>query len=207
MARKVLAVLALLVFALAATATAQERGVGPGRVEIGAFPGGGMFFTKTTNGNEPAFGNYALGGTFAVNLNRWIGIEGEGGGTIGVHQTFDFANSTYTDQRTPHTWMYQGSVVVNPAGNNRSLVPYAIGGFGGVTLSPRGDGKALGIEDYKTFLAGNLGGGLKWFSTNHIGFRGDYRFFMVKKNDTAPLFFGNETRYGHRVQGGMVFTF
>src|SRR5262245_28209823 len=191
MARRVLAVVAVMLFAFAVSASAQERGVGPGRVEIGAFPGGGMFFTKTTNGNEPAFGNYALGGTFAVNLNRWIGIEGEGGGTIGVHQAFDFADTAYTDQRTPHTWMYHGSVVVNPAGNNRSLVPYAIGGLGGVTLSPRGDAKALGIEDYKTFLAGNIGAGLKWFSTNHIGFRGDYRFFIVKRNDTAPLFFGN----------------
>ena len=207
MARKVFAVLALALFAFAVSASAQERGVGPGRVEIGAFPGGGMFFTKTSNGNEPEFGNYALGGSFAVNLNRWVGIEGEGGGTIGVHQTFDVGNATFTDQQTPHTWTYQGSVVVNPVGNNRSLVPYAIGGLGGVTLSPRGEAKALGINDYETFLAGNLGGGLKWFSTNHIGLRGDYRFFMVKKNDTAPLFFGNETRYGHRVQGGMVFTF
>lgn len=208
MARKVLTVLAVMVFAVAVSAYAQERGVGPGRVEIGAFPGGGMFFTQSSNKNEPAFGNYALGGSVAWNLNRWVGIEGEGGGTIGLRQAFDFQNTAYTDQKTPHTWMYQGSVVVNPVGNVRSLVPYVIGGLGAVTLSPRGDGaEALGIDTYKSFLAGNLGGGVKWFSTNHIGFRGDYRLFIVKNSDTAPLFFGNETRYGHRVQGGMVFTF
>jgi Outer membrane protein beta-barrel domain len=207
MARKVLAVLAVMVFAFTVTVAAQERGVGPGRVEIGAFPGGGMFFTKTTNGTEPGFGNYALGGTVAVNLNRWIGIEGEGGGTIGVHQAFDVANTTYTDQRTPNTWMYQGNVIVNPVGNNRSLVPYVTGGLGGVTLCPCADAKTLGIETYQTFLTTNMGAGLKWFSSNHIGFRGDYRFFIVRKNETAPTFFGNETRYGHRVQGGMVFTF
>src|SRR5215510_15433308 len=97
MARKLLTALSVVLFA-ATSAFGQERGIGAGRIEIGAFPGGGMFFTKTTNGNEPAFGNYSLGGTFAVNLNRWIGIEGEGGGTIGVHQAFDFANTTYTDQ-------------------------------------------------------------------------------------------------------------
>jgi hypothetical protein len=207
MARKVLAVLAVVVFAFTVSVSAQERGIGPGRVEIGAFPGGGMFFTKATNGNEPEFGNYALGGSFTVNLNRWVGIEGEGGGTIGVHQTFDFENAALTDQRSPHTWMYHGNVVVNPAGNNRAVVPYVTGGLGGVTLSPRGDAKALGIDEYKTFLAGNVGAGVKWFSTSHVGFRGDYRLFIEQKNETAPLFFGNETRYGHRVQGGMVFTF
>lgn len=207
MARKVLAVLAVVAFAFAVSASAQERGIGPGRVEIGAFPGGGMFFTKTSNGNEPEFGNYALGGSFTLNVNRWVGFEGEGGGTIGVRQTFDFENATFTDQRSPHTWMYHGNVVVNPVGNNRSVVPYVTSGLGGVTLSPRGDAKALGIDTYKTFLTSNVGAGLKWFSTSHIGLRGDYRLFIVKKNETAPLFFGNETRYGHRVQGGMVFTF
>jgi Outer membrane protein beta-barrel domain len=207
MARKLLAVLAVMLFAFAVSASAQERGVGPGRVEIGAFPGGGMFFTKTSNGNEPEFGNYALGGAFAFNLNKWVGFEGEGGGTIGVHQSFDFANATYTDQRSPNTWMYQGNVVVNPIGNDRSVFPYVTGGLGGVTLSPRGDAEALGIAENETFLTGNMGAGVKWFSTSHVGFRGDYRFFIVKKNETAPLFFGNETRYGHRVQAGMVFTF
>ena len=66
----------------AAIASAQEGSVGAGRVEIGAFPGGGMFFMKSSNGNEPAFGNYALGGSLTVNLNRWVGLEGEGGGTL-----------------------------------------------------------------------------------------------------------------------------
>jgi len=207
MARKVLAVVAVMLFAFAVSASAQERGYGPGRVEIGAFPGGGMFFTKTTNGNEPEFGNYTLGGSFTLNLNRWVGFEGEGGGTIGLHQSFDFANATYTDQRSPNTWMYQGNVVVNPMGNDRSLFPYVTGGLGGTTLCPCGNAEALGINTYETFLTGNMGAGVKWFSTNHVGFRGDYRFFIVRKNETAPLFFGNETRYGHRVQGGMVFTF
>ena len=76
MARKVLVALAVVVFA-AATAFAQEGGVGAGRIEIGAFPGGGMFFTKTSNGNEPAFGNYALGGSFTVNAIVLSGSKGK----------------------------------------------------------------------------------------------------------------------------------
>jgi len=206
MGRKLLAVLAVVLFA-AATTFAQERSIGAGRVEIGAFPGGGMFFTKTSNGNEPAFGNYALGGSFTLNMNRWVGLEGEGGGTLGVRQAFTFAETEYTDQRSPSRWMYHGNVVVNPRGNDRPLVPYLTGGLGGITLSPHRDARLLGIENYKTFLTGNLGGGIKWFAAPHLGFRGDYRLFVVKNNDTAPMFFGNETRYGHRVQGGLVFTY
>jgi len=124
MARKVLAMLAVVMFA-AAGAYAQERVGGAGRVEIGAFPGGGMFFTKTSNGNEPAFGNYALGGSFTVNVNRFVGLEGEAGGTLGMHQKFTFNNTDYTNQRSPSTWMYQGNVVVNPGGGDRTFVPYA----------------------------------------------------------------------------------
>ncbi len=206
MARKVLAVLAVVAFT-AVSAYAQERVGGAGRIEIGAFPGGGMFFTKTSNGNEPEFGNYALGGSFTLNVNRWIGFEGEGGGTIGLDQTFTFNDTEYTNQRSPNSWVYHGNVVVNPVGNDRAFVPYVTGGLGGITLSPRGEAEALGLNDYETFLAGNVGGGLKWFATTHVGFRGDYRLFIVKDNEAAPLFFGNETRYGHRVQGGMLFTF
>jgi Outer membrane protein beta-barrel domain len=206
MARKLLTALAVVVFA-AATAFAQERGVGAGRVEIGAFPGGGMFFAKTTNGNEPAFGNYALGGSFTLNVNPYVGLEGEGGGTLGVRQAFTFGETAYTNQRSPSTWMYHGNVVVNPGGNDRALVPYLTGGLGAITLSPHREASLLGIDTYKTFLTGNLGGGMKWFAAPHLGFRGDYRLFIVKNNDTAPLFFGNETRYGHRVQGGLVLTY
>jgi len=207
MARKVLAVLAVVAFA-AVSAYAQERVVGgAGRIEIGAFPGGGMFFTKTSNGNEPEFGNYALGGSFTLNVNRWIGFEGEGGGTIGLDQAFSFNDTEYTNQPAPNTWVYHGNVVVNPVGNDRAFVPYVTGGLGGITLSPRGEAETLGVNDYETFLAGNVGGGVKWFAATHVGFRGDYRLFIVKDNEAAPLFFGNETRYGHRVQGGMIFTF
>ena len=100
MFRRVLIVLAAAAFSVG-TAYAQEGGAGAGRVEIGAFPGGGMFFTQSTNGNEPNFGNYALGGSVTLNLNRWIGIEGEGGGSVGLHQTFNVAGNTFTETRTP----------------------------------------------------------------------------------------------------------
>ena len=205
--RKAMMILAAASLFAVGSAHAQEVGAGAGRIEIGAFPGGGMFFTQSSNSNEPAFGNYALGASFTVNGNRWVGFEGEGGATVGVRQAFNFGPTTFADQRTPSMWSYNGNVVVNPRGSDRSLVPYATAGIGGLTMCSCGEVGALGITTHETYLTGNVGGGLKWFSTRHFGLRGDYRLFTVKNKDTAPLFFGNETRYGHRVQGGMIFTF
>jgi hypothetical protein len=201
----VMSVVATLI--LIGNAYAQDAGAGAGRVEIGVFPGGGMLFTQSSSGNEPDFGNYALGGSFTINMNRWIGIEGDGGGSIGIHQNFRVGPTAFTDQRTPSMWSYNGNLVVNPGGSDRSIVPYATGGIGGLTMCPCGGVDPLGITTYETYLTGNVGGGLKWFSTRHFGVRGDYRFFMVRNKDTAPLFFGNENRYGHRVQAGLVFTY
>lgn len=204
---KVSVVLAAAVFSVG-TAYAQEGGAGAGRVEIGAFPGGGMFFTQSTGGNEPDFGNYALAGSVTVNVSRWIGIEGEGGGSIGMHQSFNVAGNTFTETRTPSMYSYSGNLVVHPTGSDHAVVPYATAGAGGLTMCPCGDAeKTLGITKYDTFLAGNVGGGLKWFSTRHFGIRGDYRFLMVKSKDNAPAFFGNENRYGHRVQAGLILTY
>jgi hypothetical protein len=191
----------------AAATYAQELGTGAGRFEVGAFPSGGMFFTASEKDDGTNFGNYALGGSFTFNFNQWIGLEGEGGGAVGIHQDFTTGTTPFTNQRRPNMWSYGGNVVISPGGSNRSIVPFAIGGLGGLTVCPCGDGNNLGITKYNTYLTGNVGGGLKWFSSHHIGVRGDYRFFMVKNNDTAPLFFSDQNRYGHRPQAGLVFTY
>jgi len=197
---------AVTALVITGTAFAQES-VGAGRFEIGAFPGGGMFFTASTNGNEPAFGNYALAASFTVNINRWVGVEGEGGGTIGVRQNFTMGSIDFADHKTPGMWGYNGNVVVHPAGSDRAIVPYATAGVGGLVMSPTEGADSLGVLAHEAYLTGNVGGGLKWFSNERWGLRADYRFFIVKNKDNAPLFFGNENRYGHRVQGGLVFTY
>ena len=118
MTRMTLALFAAFVLG-AGSGYAQDGAVGAGRFEIGAFPGGAMFFTESGNGNEPDFGNYALGGSVTFNPNRWIGVEGEGGGTLGIRQNFTSAATTFPDQRTPGMWMYSGNLVVNPGGSDR----------------------------------------------------------------------------------------
>jgi len=173
---------------------------GAGVVDVTVIPGGAQFFAegKTTHG--PSFANYGLGAGVEVNVNRYVGVEGEVTGALGVAQDLRFANVT-SNVKTPNLVNYSGSLVVSAA-NRSAFVPYVEGGIGGLTLL---NTSALGINDNKTFLTGNVGGGLKWFSrTGRWGLRGDYRFLAVKSDDTAPAFVGQETRYGHRVYGGVL---
>jgi hypothetical protein len=56
-----------------------------------------------------------------------------------------------------------------------------------------------------TFLTGNVGGGVKWYAPNGIwGLRGHYRFMATRSKDDAPDFFGQDSRYGHRVYGAVI---
>jgi hypothetical protein len=55
-----------------------------------------------------------------------------------------------------------------------SIVPYATGGVGGLSLFSR---EAFGIDQTDTLFASNIGGGVKWYA-GRWGFRGDYRFLL-----------------------------
>ena len=197
--KRFIGLLVITGFALtASSASAQEPGGSAGRAEVSAFPGGGILFTDSNSG--PDFGNYALGGSFTYNFNRFVGVEGEGGGTFGIDQKLDLRSGTRS-AKPPNTLEYNGNAIVYPAGNNRAFVPYATGGVGGLTLFERSE---LDVNDGTTFLTGNVGGGAKYYLSDRWGVRGDYRFFAVRSQDDAPAFFGRETRYGHRVYGGIV---
>lgn len=198
MKRSIAVVLAAVLLGGASAAFAQDAASGPGPVVVTIIPAGGTFFTegKTTKG--PSFGNYDLGGAVAVNFNRYVGVEGELSGAIGVSQSLQFAGVT-ADRRTPHLLNYSGNLVVS-APTHSSVVPYVTGGIGGLSLYETAD---LGIVGTQTFLTGNVGGGVAWYS-GRWGLRGDYRFVAVRSKDDAPEFFGRETRYGHRVYAGLI---
>jgi len=182
------------------SAYAQEITPGPGKAEVTIIPGGATFFTKTTKGPEPKFGNYDLGGAFAYNFSQLVGVEGELGGSLGIKQNLAQFGGLTISEKTPNMLSYSGNVVVNAPGH--ALVPYATGGVGGLTVYNR---PALGITNTDTFLTGNVGGGLKWFAENgRWGLRGDYRFQAVQSKTTAPQFFGQDTRYGHRIYGAVI---
>jgi hypothetical protein len=192
---------ALVVVAMGILATApayaQDAAQEPAIVEVTIIPGGGTFFTESTNKSAPGFGNYDLGGAVAVNFNRYVGVEGEISGALGISQDLQFGGQT-SSVKSPNLANYSGNLVVS-APNNSHVVPYVSGGVGGLSLFERPE---VGINGTETFLTGNVGGGLKWYA-GRWGLRGDYRFVAVRSKDDAPQFFGQETRYGHRVYGGV----
>jgi hypothetical protein len=186
-------------FILAAVpAIAQETTAGPGALEVTIVPGGGTFFTA--QGRSPSFGNYDVGAGVAYNFSRWVGVEAEVGGTLGISQNLSFSPSG-ANTRTPDILTYTGNVIVN-AVSHSPIVPYVTGGIGGLTMADRPE---FGVNGTQTFLTGNAGGGLKWYAPNgRWGLRGDYRFIAVRANDNAPAFFGQQTQYGHRVYAAFI---
>jgi hypothetical protein len=179
-------------------AYAQEATPGPGAVQVTIIPGGATFFTEGKNAKGPSFGNYDLGAGLAVNFNRYVGIEGEVSGALGISQDLQLGGAT-SNLKTPNLLNYSGNLVLY-APNQSSVVPYVTGGIGGLSAFER---PGLGINNTETFLTGNVGGGLNWYA-GRWGLRGDYRFVAVRAKDDAPDFFGQEARYGHRVYGGVV---
>ncbi len=198
MRRRIAIVITVLSAVVTGSAYAQETTPGPAKAEVTIIPGGWTFFTS--KGSQPEFGNYTLGGAFAYNFSRIVGVEGEVGGSLGVSQNLTMFDGSRLNEKTPNMLSYAGNVVVNLPG--RSVVPYATGGVGGLTLYQR---EVLGLFNSDTFLTGNVGGGVKWYAPNgRWGVRGEYRFEAVRSKDNAPEFFGQETRYGHRVYGGVL---
>jgi hypothetical protein len=191
--------LAIVGVAGATQAYAQESAAaGPGPVVVTIIPGGATFFTEGTEAKGPSFGNYDLGAGVTVNFNRFIGIEGEVSGALGITQDLTLPGGT-SNLRTPNLLNYSGNLVVSAA-NRTSVVPYVTGGIGGASVFQK---ESLGILDTQTFLTSNVGGGVNWYA-GRWGLRGDYRFIALKSKDDAPAFFGQETRYGHRVYGGVL---
>jgi len=179
-------------------AYAQDVVPGPGAVVVTIIPGGATFFTEGKDTKGPSFGNYDLGAGVEVHFNRYVSVEGEVSGALGVTQDLQITGRT-SNLKTPNLLNYSGNLVLSAA-NHSSVVPYVTGGVGGLSLF---DTASLGINNTETFLTGNVGGGLKWFN-GRWGLRGDYRFITVRSKDDAPSFFGQETRYGHRVYGGVL---
>ena len=199
MTRWIAVLLAVAGVSGATNSFAQETAPGPGTVVVTIIPGGATFFTEAEeNPQAPGFGNYDLGGGVAVHFNRYVGVEGEVSGALGVSQTLQ-VGSAELDGRSPHLLNYSGNLVVS-APTGTSVVPYVTAGVGGLTLFER---PVLAVNDTQTFLTGNVGGGLSWYA-GRWGLRGDYRFIAVQSKDDAPAFFGQEARYGHRVYGGVL---
>ena len=194
-------------FMAAAVVSAQEH-PGAGRFDITIAPVGGMFFTDPAQPGQTDFSNYALTGSVSFNFHPHFALEGEFGNAIGVHQTISIGDTVFLDQRSPSMYVYNSNLIFHPAGSDRRLAPYVVGGIGGMTMLGGDSTRRLGLTDTTTYLTGNAGGGLKWFGGRRWGIRGDYRLFAVRDKSTAPEFFARDTvRYGHRVYGGLILNY
>lgn len=181
------------------SAYAQETTTpGPGLVEVTYMPAGAAFFTS--KGDSPSFGNYGFGTAVAFKVNRLVGIEGEIGSMIATTSDLQFGDLD-NNIKAPNMLSYTANVVVSLA-TGHSVVPYVTGGGGGLTMFERPE---LGVVSDETFFTGNVGGGVKWYAKNNRwGLRGDYRFAVTQSKDDAPAFFGQDTRYAHRVYGAVI---
>ena len=198
MVRATAGLIAVLLIGGVSHAYAQETSPGPGTLEVTVIPGGATFFTSGHRGSE--FGNYNLGGALTYNINRIVGVEGEVVGSLGISQDLKFGGLT-ANQKSPNSLAYTGNMVLSLP-THTSFVPYLTGGGGGMTMFEKA---SLSIKRAETFLTGNVGGGVKWYAPNgRWGLRGDYRFMVTRSKDDAPAFFGQETRYGHRVYGAVI---
>src|SRR5215208_6822029 len=94
MKRWIAVLLAMVGLVGTSQAYAQDIAPGPGAVVVTIIPAGGTFFTEGKDTNGPSFGNYDVGGAVEVNFNRYVGIEGELSGALGVSQDLQFGGRT-----------------------------------------------------------------------------------------------------------------
>jgi len=196
-------------------AAAQETKPGAGKVELGGFPMGATFFVGGDDDGEVDFDVYSAGANITCYLTERAAIEGELSISFGLAQDVFFRKAQVLHAQMPNVWSYFGNVVWFPAGAaRRAIAPYITGGVGAVSLQSRQPTRPFGYDadtvGFQTFLAENIGGGLKIFrgaAAPDWGFRIDYRYLMVNANSGAPAFFAqSKSRGGHRVSFGILFT-
>jgi Outer membrane protein beta-barrel domain len=199
MSRKIAALMMMgVVLGAASRAFAQQENNAPGLVEVTYMPAGVGYIASKND--SPSFGNYGFGTAVTFNITRMIGIEGELTALIATTSDLQFGDLN-NHTKAPNMLGYNGNVVFSPW-RKSSFAPYAAGGVGGLTMFER---PQVGVPNDETFLTGNVGGGVKWYAPNNRwGLRGDYRFVAAKSKDDAPEFFGQDTRYIHRVYAGVV---
>jgi Outer membrane protein beta-barrel domain len=204
---------AVSVLAGVSRVAAQEATLGSGKLEIGLFPMGGTFFVGGDDDEEVDFNVYTFGGGLTYYLTPRVAVEGELGISLGLAQDITFQRETVFHVQMPNVWSYFGNVVFFPTGSAGKRFPfYVTGGVGLVQLQSREPTRQFGYDvdtnPWETFVAENIGGGIKIFrSTSDWGFRVDYRYLIVNSNEDAPAFFAkSKTRGGHRINFGVLLT-
>jgi hypothetical protein len=205
----------LIVLTVSSNAAAQDATTGAGKVEIGLYPLGATFLVGGDDNKEVNFNVYTAGTSLTYYVNRRVAVEGELTTSFGLAQDVFFNRAEVLHVQMPNVWSYTGNVVFFPGGTAGKQLPvYVTGGVGAVALHSRTPTGQFGYDPntigFETFMAENVGGGLKIFrgaDAPEWGFRIDYRYVIVNSNSDAPAFFAKaKNRTGHRVSFGILYT-
>ena len=206
---------ALIVLVVGASAAAQDAATGAGKLEVGLYPLGATFLVGGDDNKEVNFNLYTAGTNLTYYLNKRTAIEGELTISFGLAQDVVFNRTQVLHVQMPNVWSYSGNVVFFPGGTTGKQLPvYVTGGIGALSLQSRTPTGQFGYDvdtvGFETFIAENIGGGVKIFrgaDAPDWGFRVDYRYVIVNANSDAPAFFAKAmTRGGHRLSFGVLFT-
>jgi hypothetical protein len=195
-----------LILALTAAPSLAQESTGAERIEISsAVFGGGLFVVPPPVSGEDASRSYVVSGAVTANLTARIGVEGDVGVALGRTDTHRVFGTVPTDQRTPNIMTLLVNGVYSPARSDRPFVPYVTAGVGALTVFGDTASPPFGLAPQHTYFVGSFGGGLRWFPVPHWGFRGDYRYLPIKKDDrTSPQ---PVVGSAHRVYAALVLTF
>lgn len=204
----------VVLVATCAVASAQEAGPGAGKLEVGGFPGGGLWLVGGDNNKEVNFNNYDFGADATWYANPKVAVEAESAFGLGISQEIYWQNADYNRIQMPHTLGVNGNVVIFPGGSAKHVAGYVTGGAGTLTVLNRTAARMLlGVTGNETFLTTNVGGGIKIFRRGDYrnwGFRIDYRLLMIRQNSggggAVPWFAQSKGRMGHRFYIGMLYT-
>ncbi len=203
-------VMVIVLLAGCGVASAQE-GPGAGKLEVHGFPGAGLWLQGGDNDEEVNFNNFAFGMGASWYVTPMVSVEGEESFGVGIVQDVNYHRREWDRARVPYTLAFNGNVVIFPGGSAKRVAPYVTAGAGMLRLYDRLETEVrFGLAEPESFLATNVGGGLRVFrrgDARNWGFRVDYRLLMVNSKSDAVAFFGKtKDRIGHRFSIGLLYT-
>jgi opacity protein-like surface antigen len=112
-----------------------------------------------------------------------------GAGVIGAEVDFGWAPDAFGEAVDNHVMDLMGNLIIGvPVGGTSGpgIRPYVTGGLG--MIQSKISSGLSGVPDYdKKDFGFNLGAGAMGFFSNHVGLRGDVRYFRTINNDDSSL--------------------
>ena len=161
--------LLVLIVSLAIAASAVAEGIRPGSFTLSPVVGGYTFDGDQHLETRPVYG--IRGG---YDFTKCFGIEG----------VFDYVMSVGTRDNISDIHMYRyGAESLLYLMHDSKVIPYLAAGYSGITIdyernTPRG---AAHFHNNKGI--GDYGAGLKFFLTDNLALRGDFRHLLFSRNE------------------------